>query len=172
MTPELKEEIGSRMSLGSYYMLQGLRAEHLVCADLISRGFLVVFAPAGSKYDLIVDVNGVLLKVQVKGVSAPYVRPRKDASATDHYQYRFKMFGQRGAHQIPTSYKSGDFDLLALVTLDNSNIGYMTFGQALERGRYILIHQEHYVSPKPEITIRRLSDYSFEKALKAYMQAA
>ena len=47
-------------------LMIGVAGEHLVCFDLITRGFTCFMTEQGLPYDVIADINGKLVKVQVK----------------------------------------------------------------------------------------------------------
>lgn len=96
--------------------LQGLAAEHLVCADLCRQGYLSYMAPAGSRYDLVVDVNSRLLRVQVKSTSHPRL---KNETYKPAYIFRLNSKGNQRAinkHEV---------DVVALVAMDISTIAYL-----------------------------------------------
>ena len=80
-------------------------AEYLVACDLIGQGYRIHMASPGSHYDIILDYNGRLYRVQVKGS----LKPKKAKS------YRFHVRG--------TS-KHKNFDLLAYVAIDEKSIAY------------------------------------------------
>ena len=46
-------------------LMIGVAGEHLVCFDLITRGFTCFMTEQGLPYDVIADINGKLVKVQV-----------------------------------------------------------------------------------------------------------
>ena len=49
----------------------GKAAEHLVCADLIMQGYRAFLSDQGLPYDILVDVQGVFVRVQVKATRKP-----------------------------------------------------------------------------------------------------
>ena len=107
-----------------YYMrndLQiGVAGEHIVCADLILKGFNCFMSEQGLPYDLIVDIGGVLKKVQVKSTLKPR-KVKQRAKDTFSYVFDVKRCGKRGGN----TYNDIDVDLFAFVCLDNMTIGYI-----------------------------------------------
>lgn len=90
--------------------IQGTRAELLVWADLIRQGFKAFSVPDYFPYDLGIDLDGRLIRVQVKSVLG--VRKTKPHS----YQFTLR------SAQV---YEPTDFDLYALIALDTGTIAYM-----------------------------------------------
>lgn len=97
----------------------GKAAEHLVCADLILQGYTTYLTDQGLPYDVVVDLNGKLLRIQVKGTCAPRVIP--DTPHTKKYMWHVRRAG-KGAKRI---IGNDEFDVLALVALDIKQIAYM-----------------------------------------------
>ena len=48
---------------------KGKAGEHLVCFDLIHKGYNAFLTDAGLPYDIVVDINGRILRIQVKSCS-------------------------------------------------------------------------------------------------------
>lgn len=96
----------------------GRAGEHLVAADLLRKGFECFEAAQGMPYDLVVDAEGVLLRVQVKTTRKPEVLPGKNRRA---YRFWVSRCGKRGSKVRLSS----DVDLFALVALDTCQIGYL-----------------------------------------------
>ena len=95
---------------------QGKAAEHLVCADIILQGFSAFLADQGLPYDVIVDVGGLLKRVQVKSS----IGPRVVQSREGVYQFslRRSKAGNRPMHVT-------EADLFAFVALDTRQIAYL-----------------------------------------------
>lgn len=96
----------------------GHAAQHFVCFDLAKRGLSTFNNPfEHSPYDIIADHKGTLLRIQVKGTSAPYVaeRTRKNSSwAINAYQFHICE------QQLQVC------DIIAFVALDLQTIIYRT----------------------------------------------
>ena len=94
----------------------GDASEFLVCHDLANRGFRAAISPfENAPYDLLCELDGAFLRVQVKGTRGPrFMRKNSESS----YQFTLKGLD-------PLS-----FDVLALVALDLKCIHYYTSEQA------------------------------------------
>lgn len=86
----------------------GTAGEHLVCADLIQRGYWAFLTAASLPYDIVTDIDGTLLRVQVRTAIEP--RPRRIGSRP---VYMFNLDGRDKS------------DLFALVGLDIKQIAYI-----------------------------------------------
>ena len=96
----------------------GRAGEYLVAADLLKRGFECFHAAQGMPYDLVADVGGAMLRVQVKTTRKPEVLPGKGRRA---YRFWVSRCGKGGAKGVV----AGSVDVFALVALDTSQIGYL-----------------------------------------------
>lgn len=97
----------------------GRAGEYLVAAQLLSMGFDVSMAEQGMPYDLIADVNGRLLRVQVKSTrKASPVPGRKDQEA---YIYRISRCGKKGSGSY-----IGAVDIIAIVAIDAKAVGFIS----------------------------------------------
>jgi hypothetical protein len=103
----------------------GKAAEHLVCAELILRGFNAFLADAGQPYDLLVDTGTVVLRLQVKATRAPYRYERSDGRTTDSYRFGLRK-GRRYARIDPRS-----VDVFAFVALDSRRIAFLNVAELL-----------------------------------------
>lgn len=99
----------------------GKAAEHLVCADLILAGHKAFLADQGMPYDVVADVSGRLVRIQVKSTAGHRNVPQRSLAETPVYQFHIRRAGKGGKRVI----KVGEFDLLALVALDVRVIAYM-----------------------------------------------
>ena len=96
----------------------GRAGEHLVVADLLKKGFECFESAQGMPYDLVVDAEGVLLRVQVKTTRKPEELPGKSRRA---YRFWVSRCGKNGTKIR----ESGSVDIFALVALDTGQIGYL-----------------------------------------------
>lgn len=94
----------------------GKAAEHLVCADLILLGFRAFLADQGLPYDVVVDVEHRLLRIQVKATASLY----PDGRGVYRFNPRRKLGGDRARRP-----GLRDCDLYAFVALDRRVIGYL-----------------------------------------------
>ncbi len=97
----------------------GKAAEHLVCADLILQGHRAYLSDQGLPYDVVVDVDGRLLRVQVKATACPKIVPKR--ICPPKYQWNVRRAG-KGAKRI---IGNDEFEILALVALDIRTIAYI-----------------------------------------------
>ena len=101
----------------------GKSGEYLVCADLILNGFIAYPSEQGLPYDVVMDVDGILYKVQVKTTrGAKHVPQRK----TDIPAYIFHI-GNHGKRNKTKLYSKNQVDIFALVALDSKRIAYLPF---------------------------------------------
>lgn len=107
----------------------GKAGEHLTAADLILRGFHTCLADQGSPFDLIVDVSGRLMKIQVKTTTGPI--PQR--SGKWHWPaYRFGLRRGRGSRN-----RSRAADVFAFVALDTKTVCYVA-GEELDKSDGII----------------------------------
>ena len=106
-------------------MEAGKAAEHLVVADLILGGYRAFLSDQGLPYDVIVDLDGYLLRLQVKATRQQRAIPQRVLTRPG-YMFAHKRAGKGGAKH----YAATDFDLYAFVALDIRCIAYMAFADA------------------------------------------
>jgi hypothetical protein len=128
--------------------LHGLAAEYLVMSDLAAKGYSPAKAAAHLPYDLLVDVDGQMLRVQVKGSAEMAV---SEAAA----YMRFKISDGRGKPYPPNS-----FELLALVDLSTRTIAYVKY-----TNQKSLQFQPSYAALTRSDS-RHMHELTLEKALK------
>jgi hypothetical protein len=118
----------------------GKAGEYLVCADLILKGYTAFPSEQGLPYDIVADIDGKLIKVQVKTTRSPRPIPQRSVHVSG-YIYHVKRRGSGGRGK----YQDGVVDLFALVAIDAMSIGYfspertkqtMCFRRTLLRGTY------------------------------------
>ena len=78
----------------------GKAAEHLVCADLIMSGYRAFLSDQGLPYDILVDVDGALLRVQVKSTRKPKNHDPR-TRATPGYFFHLRRAGKGGRRRYP-----------------------------------------------------------------------
>ena len=99
----------------------GKAGEYLVCADLILNGYIAFLSEQGLSFDIVVQVGGKLMKMQVKTTRGPAPVPQRKEHQTG-YLFRVKRMGKNGARE----YMPNDVDIFALVALDTKTIGYIS----------------------------------------------
>jgi len=102
-------------------MAAGKAGEYLVCADLILRGHTAFLSEQGLPFDVIADVGGRLLRIQVKTTRGPRTIPQR-ANHTAGYLFHIKRCGKGGAQ----TYGAGDVDIFAMVALDTRDMGFIS----------------------------------------------
>jgi len=104
----------------------GKAGEHLVCADLLKKGYEAFLSDQGMPYDLLLD-NGVrLYKVQVK--TCMKARNVNSQGRTKRIAYNFSVRrkGKNGCSRL----SNRDCDIVALVALDINEIAYILIDHA------------------------------------------
>jgi len=99
----------------------GRAGQYLVLADLLLKGVQAFPTDEGVGYDVVADVNGKLIRLQVK--TTQKMRILKQA-ANPIYFFHIKRCGKRIRY-----YKFGDFDGFALVGLDKKLVFYLPFDE-------------------------------------------
>jgi len=105
----------------------GRAGEYLVMVDLISKGFKCFLTDQGINYDIVVDYNGRLIKLQVKATQRPRILQQR--YVTPVYQFGIRRAGKGGKRQ----YDPKEFDGFALAVLDVRQVGYMFFREKMNR---------------------------------------
>ena len=101
----------------------GKAGEYLVCADLILNGHVAFLSEQGLPFDIVLDYNNKLYKVQVKTTRNPKnILQRK--SEIPAYIYHV---GTNGKNQKRKKYEIGNVDIFAFVALDSKRIGYLPY---------------------------------------------
>lgn len=101
----------------------GKAAEHIACADLILQGYRAYLSDQGLPYDVVVDLAGHLIRVQIKStcftrninIQRPLV-PEKLA-----YFFEIRRRGKFGSKRLSNT----DCDIVALVALDIKIVAYL-----------------------------------------------
>ena len=101
-------------------LMAGCAGEHLVCFDLLLQGYNAFLTDQNCAYDVAVDIDGRLVRVQVKSTREPRSIPQR-VNHRAGYMWNVRRAGKGGAR----NYKDSDFDLLALVALDTKQIAYL-----------------------------------------------
>lgn len=101
----------------------GKAGEYLVCADLILKGFVAYPSEQGLPYDVVLDIDGKLYKVQVKTTTTYRTIPQRKGDMKS-YVFSIKRKGKYGKKR----YGKDEIDIFALVCLDTKQIGYLRNG--------------------------------------------
>lgn len=99
----------------------GKAAEHLVCADLILQGYRCYLSDQGLPYDAVVDVDGRLVRLQVKAVCFPRNMNAQGRAPRTGYTFYVARRGKSGRKRL-----SGEHcEIVALVALDIRIVAYL-----------------------------------------------
>jgi hypothetical protein len=109
----------------------GDAGEHIVCADLLLAGWNAYQVAQGLPYDVVVDVNGRLLRVAVKSSAVPRRRPLRPSTRTNDaravYKFTIRRASRLGTGKTVTKgYTAADVDIVALVALDIRQVAYIS----------------------------------------------
>jgi len=108
------------VQVASHRMSIGMASEMMCAADCFSRGYVVSKPLCGdSKYDLIVDRQGVLLRVQVKTLSHSNQIP---IGYTKYYE---DTYGKGSYAKSMPKYDGTEFDILAAVDRETKIVYYL-----------------------------------------------
>lgn len=139
----------------------GTAAEHLVCFDLLMAGYRAFLSDQNCPYDVAVEIDGRLVRVQVKATRQARPVPQR-TTHVPAYMWHVRRAGKGGAR----TYGDQDFDVLALVALDVARIAYL----APEDQKQTIHIRQPGIAPaerthggiKPG---KQFDDYPFERAL-------
>ena len=109
-----------RDTTGANANICGRAGEHLVCSDFLSRGHECWIVEGKAQYDLLADVGGRIMRIQVKTTSGIKACPQRK-NHTPVYMWNARKYGKGGR----LSYEKGDADIIAYVALDRKQIAYL-----------------------------------------------
>ena len=136
----------------------GKAGEHLVCSDILMHNIPCFIVEGKSHYDLIADINGRLLKIQVKSTASFKDCPQMENS-TPVYMFNARKYGKGGR----CSYQKGDADIIAYVALDKKIIAYMNADKIVQSATFRLREFEKQYYCK---TGMFMDNYPFKKVLE------
>lgn len=138
----------------------GKAGEHLVCADLLKQGYEAYLSDQGLPYDVVIDIDGDLKRVQVKTSKAP-----KSFGKYHNNIYRFSLRRTgKSRYGKEKRMPADDADYIAFVFLDIMKVQYIatsslktingTLQQCVDfrlegRGKYVLGNHSAEISIKP-----------------------
>lgn len=102
----------------------GKAGEHLVCCNLIMQGFNAFLADQGCPFDVLVERDGIIKRVQVKATD----RLKSYGKAVDIYR-----FGTRHGTGAKVRIRENDVDYYAFVALDIMVIAYIPISEMVAR---------------------------------------
>ena len=147
----------------------GIAGEHLVCVDLLLAGYTAFLTDQLCPYDVAVEVDSHLLRVQVKTTLTHKPLPQR-AEHTPSYVWHTRRAGKGSTRQ----YAAGAFDLLALVALDRRLVAYMATSHNIANTVHMRVpdftYRDHSVSGGK--VGKQFSDFTLDRALREMGQAA
>jgi hypothetical protein len=143
----------------------GKAGEYLVCADLIVKGYIAFPSEQGLPYDVVAEVNGKLIKIQVKTTRAEKNTPQRTQEVPT-YGFNLRRCGKGGRRK----YNNSDVDIVAFVALNNRKIGYLAIK---DTPMSIFLRDRDFEDKYRKITNRGtpvkggqyIDDFTFEKAI-------
>ncbi len=98
----------------------GKAGEHLVCADLLMNGYEAYLSDQGLVYDIVLDSNEKLYRVQVKATLKPRELNCQGRKSRIGYSYSARIRGKNGDARL----KNTECDIVAFVALDIKRVAY------------------------------------------------
>ena len=98
-----------------YYI--GAAGESLTIVDLLSQKIPSYIVAAGLKYDVVADIDGRLIRIQVKTTSKPVTRYETP-------EYKYSPYSKERVLTRKEDPIENDFDIIAFVALDRRLVGY------------------------------------------------
>jgi hypothetical protein len=135
----------------------GKAGEYLVCADLILQGYVAFLSEQGLHYDVVVDLGGRLIRIQVKTTKTYKAIPKRK-TYTPAYLFNARRCGKGGRQ----SYLNSDIDIMAFVCLEDNLIGYMPIKNVKQTLHF---RSKKYPPQNKRNDTRYIEDFNFEKAL-------
>jgi hypothetical protein len=135
----------------------GTAAEHLVCADLLLSGYRAFLSDQNCPYDVAVEVDGRLIRIQVKSTRSQKATPQRVAH-TPTYLWHTKRAGKGGRRR----YKD-EFDILALVALDIRVVAYIRLGSV--GTNCVLLRPPGTVVTSKARKLKNIDHYPFSEAI-------
>ena len=140
----------------------GKAAEHLVVADLILSGYRAYLTEQGLPYDVVIDFEGNLYRVQVKASRCAKRIPQR-ATVAKGYLYNVRRAGKGGRRQ----YADNEFDIVALVAMDLRIVAYLPFkGRILQT---IYLRPPGHQSSARTTRTRTIDQFPIEAAMAVLM---
>lgn len=138
----------------------GKAAEHLVVADLILSGYRAYLTEQGLPYDVVLDLEGSLYRIQVKASRCAKRMPQREVY-TPGYMYHLRRAGKGGRRK----YRDDEFEIVALVAMDLRVVAYLPFkGRVLQS---ICLRPPGHVGAARTERTRTIDQFPIEAAIAA-----
>jgi len=111
----------------------GKAAEHMVCAHLIMMGYQAYLSDQGLPYDIVVDIDGRLIRVQVK--STVFAKNINTRGKTERIGYSFhvRRRGKSGGKRLTKQ----QCDIVAMLAFDIMKIAYLPIEEVAQTCQFM-----------------------------------
>ena len=109
----------------------GKAGEHFVCFHLLMKGYNAFLADQGQNYDILLDKDGILYRIQVKSSQKAKNVNSQGRNERVAYSFSAKRMGKNGSKSLSKK----DADIIAVVALDIGEVAYFPIefvGQTLQ----------------------------------------
>lgn len=137
----------------------GKAAEYLVVADLILQGYRAYLTDQGLPYDVVLDLDGRLLRIQVKATREMRSVPQR-ATKIPGYLFHPRRSGKAGRRR----YGRAEFDLVAFVALDTRTIAYMPIEDGIKQT--IILRPSGYQPARHATRMENIDQFPIQTALE------
>lgn len=114
----------------------GRAGEYITLADLLLKGVQAFDTAQGVEYDVIAQVDGRLIKIQVKTTQKMKLRRQ---AFNPIYFFHIKRTGKGGVKV----YEKGSFDAFALVAIDRREVYYLPFNDNVKTSSICIRDKEN-----------------------------
>jgi hypothetical protein len=141
----------------------------MVCAHLLLLGFKAFIAGEGMHYDVVVDLDGTLIRIQVKGTLRPMPRPGRPKSPPSYgFQVaRGRRPNKPGDRPRIRPYDARLVDMVSCVALDGAGIAFVPVNDTCPFALHFYDSSTPIFERNGAIGRRRFADFSFSAALEA-----
>ena len=140
----------------------GRAGQHLVMFDLLSKGFCCCQTEEGMPYDIVVDLAGLMIRLQVKTTMKPARMNEEYRTAT--YLFHVRRAGKRGRRE----YVMGEFEGFALVCMDTRNVWYYPFLKSISKTLIFRVPGIQY-KQQSERSAAFINEFTSEKFFARFM---
>lgn len=107
-----------------YAIELGKAAEHIACADLILHGYRAFLSDQGLPYDIVVDIAGRLIRVQVKACAFARNVNGQGKAPRLAYSFNVRRRGKNSQRRLTEEH----CDIVACCALDIRRVAYFPIG--------------------------------------------
>ena len=137
----------------------GRAGQYIVLADLLLKGLKTFPTSEGVNYDVVVDLNGKIIRLQVKTTRGKKIKSHCENPVYFFHLKRTGKFGKR-------IYQIGEFEAFALVALDIKKIFYLKFDRRIPTNSIVIRDKDIKYKTRGGRTTRLYwQDLTWEKLL-------